>query len=183
MRRSGERKVPILSRPKAPTSGGSALRAPPWSGSASRREKRLALASVMMKLLTPVLTMAKPFSQPSSAAERQRPERGRPGPAAPSVLHQVAGRHHRADADRADGEVHAAGREHHHLREADDDVDGERAAEREEVEGREEARRQRGEDDPEADDDGEQPDLRRRAGEIEPPPRRRLAYGTSSVMS
>ena len=110
---------------------------------------RLALASVMMKALTPVLTMAKPFSQPSApprtsaAGEAERDRQA-------EVLEQEAGRHHRADADRADREVHAAGREHHHLREADDDIDGERAAEREEVEGREEARRQRREDEPEA---------------------------------
>ena len=36
----------------------------------------------MMKLLTPVLTIAKPFSQPSSAAERQRPRPWRAAPAA-----------------------------------------------------------------------------------------------------
>ena len=142
MTRSGETRPAIFSRPKAPTSGGSAL-----SGTALVRismapEKRLALASVMMKLLTPVRTMAKPFSQPSAAAERERPGDG-DRDRQPEGLHQVAGRHHGADADRADGEIHAAGREHHHLREADDDVDGERAAEIEEVERREEPRRLR----------------------------------------
>ena len=107
-------------------------------------------------------------------AERQRAEdRDRDRQA--EVLEQEAGEHHGADADRADGEVHAAGGEHHHLREADDDVDRERAAEIEEIEGRQESRLAPGEEQPEADDDGEQPDLAGRAAKAEPPPGRRLA--------
>ena len=91
-------------------------------------------------------------------------------------LHQVAAGHHRADADRADGEVHAAGREHHHLRKADDDVDRERAADREEVEGGQEAGRARGEDDPEERDDDERARAAAEApAEIETPPHRRLS--------
>ena len=115
MTRSGETRPAIFSRPKAPTSGGSAL-----SGTALVRismapEKRLALASVMMKLLTPVRTMAKPFSQPSAPPSASAPATAT-GTGSPRACISVAGRHHGADADRADGEVHAAGREHHHLR-------------------------------------------------------------------
>ena len=66
---------------------------------------------------------------------------------------QIAGEHDAANADRTDGEVHAAGRQDDHRRKADDNVDSERPRDGEEIEGRNEARRQTREHDPERDDD------------------------------
>ena len=80
--------------------------------SASRPKKRLALASVTTKLLTPVRVMTNPFTQPSAAPRPSAPP-PRPEPAGRASLHQIAAHHHGANADRADGKVHAAGREHH----------------------------------------------------------------------
>ena len=73
MTRSGETRPAIFSRPKAPTSGGSALSGTALVMISIAPEKRLALASVMTKLLTPVRTMAKPFSQPSAPPSASAP--------------------------------------------------------------------------------------------------------------
>ena len=73
----------------------------------------LIVASVMMKLLAPVRTISRPLTRPSSGAERQRQGDRRPDRQA-RAPHQPAGGHGRADADRADREIEAAGDDHHH---------------------------------------------------------------------
>ncbi len=75
-----------------------------------------------MKLLTPLLAIVKPFSQPS-APPRTSASAQASGTEQAHDLHQIAPHHDDADANRTHGEVHAAGRQHHHLRETDDDID------------------------------------------------------------
>ena len=134
-------------------------------------ENRLALASVTTKLLTPVRVMAKAV-QPAKQAAEGECQRNRHRDRQAEHLHQIARRHHRADADRADRKVHAAGSQHHHLCEADDDVDCHRAAKRIEIETREKARRETGKDHPHDDQDDEgdrtcvEPRMRRFAAKL-----------------
>ena len=92
-------------------------------------------------------------------------------------LHEVAAGHHGADADRADGQIHAPCRERRHLREADHDVDRQRASDREEIERRHESRRAPGEHGPKGGDDDHEAELRGNPAQAEAPTRRHFAHG------
>ena len=96
-------------------------------------------------------------------------------------LHEIAAGHNGADADRADGQIHAPGRERRHLGEADDDVDRKRASDGKEIERRKKSGRAPGEDGPKGGDDDREAELR---GNPPKPKRRRadISLMASSVM-
>ena len=104
------------------SSGGRALKAWAPVSTIMAPKKMLIVASVMTKLWTPMRTISRPLTRPSSAAEGER-ARDPGGGRQARHLHQPAAQHDRADADGADRQVEAAGDDHDHHAEADHEVD------------------------------------------------------------
>ena len=86
--------------------------------------KAEAVASVMMKPLMPVRTVRKPLMRPPVAPISEG-ERHRRDERHAVDLHHPAEGDGNEPAERADGDVHLADAERHHLREADEEPDAE----------------------------------------------------------
>ena len=82
--------------------------------------KAEAVASVMMKPLMPVRTVSKPLMRPPSAPIRSASGTADDERHAVDLHHAAEGDGDEA-AERADGDVHLADAERHHLREADEE--------------------------------------------------------------
>ena len=155
MRSSGDNTPAILNLPKAPTSGGRRSSGTAFVTISIAPENRLALASVTMKLLTPVRVMTNPLSQPSAAPSPSAPTKATGIGSASVCMRKPPSITAHTPMEPTEKFIPPVASTDH-LRESDDDVDRQSASDSEKIERRQKARRAKREYRPKSADNDEQ---------------------------